>query len=50
MAETRQASKPAKRHRSADAFKAEALHLIQESRSTHGGARQLSMRETLRYR
>ena len=41
---------PAKRRKYADAFKAEALRLASESRSTQAAARQLGISPKLRYR
>ena len=50
MATTRQESKPDKRRKYDDAFKAEALRLAGESRSTRAAARPLGSSEKLLYR
>lgn len=50
MATTLQVSKPDKRRKYDDAFKAEALRLAGESRSTRAAARQLGISERLLYR
>ena len=50
MATTSPESKPDKRRKYDDAFKAEALRLAGESRSTRAAARQLGISERLLYR
>lgn len=50
MATTPHESKPDKRRKYDDAFKAEALRLARESRSTRAAARQLGIGERLLYR
>lgn len=50
MASTLQISQPVKRRKYDEAFKAEALRLAQESRSTRATAQQLGISETLLYR
>jgi transposase len=50
MATTPQESKPDKRRKYDDAFKAEALRLARESRSARAAARQLGIGERLLYR
>lgn len=50
MATTPQENKPDKRRKYDDAFKAEALRLARERRSTRAAARQLGIGERLLYR